>query len=549
MSSLFKYILSTLLISIFISNVHANKEKKLPKDFYQIKIDKIKSYLSDRPDSAIILAEKMVSELKNDNDSIIAIGQYLIGIAYYYKGNYFVSSSFYLNALNSDYTHQNLKFKSSCLNNLGINYELTDQYDKAITQYLKCIQIDKELGNYLGIAQTQLNMGLLYNHLNQIQQAHDYLNSALKYFRSIDDHHHLGLAYHNLGKIRMDQNQFEQAIKNLEKSNLEFLQTSSHYERGMLLNNLILCCIELGELEKAEKYLKENEKIIEENNFEYLRATYLTTKVNLLIALNEYDQAYQILKTINIYNSRTASKIKYLETRLAILNGDKLKANKYLQQYANYRDSLESAKNTKLVNDLHIKYQSDTDQKTIQEQTSIIIKRRNQIIFLIIFGSILFITLMVIFILYRRLDKSYRKIYQLNTIHSEHFHSQNRNTSNNDETNVELWNQIQDLIQLEKFWLNNKFSIENLAKKCNTNKSYISKAIKENTNNNFNSFINQLRVEEAKELLTDESSDNYTLDAIAEMSGFNSVSSFYRIFKDHTGITPKRFKDLSSFRK
>ncbi len=55
--------------------------------------------------------------------------------------------------------------------------------------------------------------------------------------------------------------------------------------------------------------------------------------------------------------------------------------------------------------------------------------------------------------------------------------------------------------------------------------------------------INILRVEEFKKELNDSSNEAYTLLAIAYKCGFSSKSSFYRIFKNITNITPSEYKN------
>lgn len=55
--------------------------------------------------------------------------------------------------------------------------------------------------------------------------------------------------------------------------------------------------------------------------------------------------------------------------------------------------------------------------------------------------------------------------------------------------------------------------------------------------------INILRVEEFKKELNDPSNEAYTLLAIAYKCGFSSKSSFYRIFKNITHITPSEYKN------
>ena len=50
-------------------------------------------------------------------------------------------------------------------------------------------------------------------------------------------------------------------------------------------------------------------------------------------------------------------------------------------------------------------------------------------------------------------------------------------------------------------------------------------------NKNFNLFLNEYRVEEAKQLIRDDSSDKFNLTWIAEEVGFNSRSTFLRHLK------------------
>ncbi len=58
---------------------------------------------------------------------------------------------------------------------------------------------------------------------------------------------------------------------------------------------------------------------------------------------------------------------------------------------------------------------------------------------------------------------------------------------------------------------------------------------------NFYSYINAFRVEEFKERVVSQKYTHLTILAIALDCGFNSKSTFNRIFKQATGITPNEF--------
>jgi AraC-like DNA-binding protein len=58
---------------------------------------------------------------------------------------------------------------------------------------------------------------------------------------------------------------------------------------------------------------------------------------------------------------------------------------------------------------------------------------------------------------------------------------------------------------------------------------------------NFNDFLNQYRVEHAKNLIGNGQAKMLTLEALSEECGFNNRNSFTMAFKKHTGKTPSEF--------
>ena len=92
----------------------------------------------------------------------------------------------------------------------------------------------------------------------------------------------------------------------------------------------------------------------------------------------------------------------------------------------------------------------------------------------------------------------------------------------------------------EKPWLNSNLNIWDVSKHIGTNRSYVSHVINDNMGCNFNHFVNEYRINEAKLLL--KQSPEIHLSEISELSGFGSVNSFMRIFKMMENCTPTEFK-------
>lgn len=84
--------------------------------------------------------------------------------------------------------------------------------------------------------------------------------------------------------------------------------------------------------------------------------------------------------------------------------------------------------------------------------------------------------------------------------------------------------------------------INTIAEKLNTNRTYVSRLINEEFGMNFNEFVNKYRIEKAKEIILSDINKKYTLEYVAEKSGFGSVASFLRVFKKIEGTTPGKFR-------
>jgi len=104
----------------------------------------------------------------------------------------------------------------------------------------------------------------------------------------------------------------------------------------------------------------------------------------------------------------------------------------------------------------------------------------------------------------------------------------------------ELKNQLIMYFEESRPFLNSELRLNDLAEELNLSRHHTSQIINEHFDTNFFDFVNNYRIEEAKELLSKESSLSIT--DIIYASGFNNRVSFYKTFKKHTGTTPTDFR-------
>jgi len=138
-------------------------------------------------------------------------------------------------------------------------------------------------------------------------------------------------------------------------------------------------------------------------------------------------------------------------------------------------------------------------------------------------------------------------IKQSNVVIANETHHKNKNQTPQkivkSKDNEEYGKDIQKLkayMENEKPYLEFQLSLAQLAQNLDWNSSHLSKILNKQLHKNFYEFVNHYRVEEVKNLL--KSNSKYSNLGIAFESGFNSKSSFHRIFKEFTGMTPSDYK-------
>ncbi len=100
---------------------------------------------------------------------------------------------------------------------------------------------------------------------------------------------------------------------------------------------------------------------------------------------------------------------------------------------------------------------------------------------------------------------------------------------------------IEQYIIDHKCYLNPDFSLDEFVSQTKIAGRRVSEILKANTNQTFTDFINKLRIEKAKKLLTDQKYSHYTIVTIGYECGFNSKTTFYRVFSKFVGLTPKDY--------
>ena len=88
---------------------------------------------------------------------------------------------------------------------------------------------------------------------------------------------------------------------------------------------------------------------------------------------------------------------------------------------------------------------------------------------------------------------------------------------------------------------NVQFSLSSCAERFNISQQTMRRKFKEATGQTLSNYMTVLRIEHAKNLLVSSSLD---INAICEQCGYLDLSSFIRLFKAETGVSPGKYREI-----
>lgn len=106
----------------------------------------------------------------------------------------------------------------------------------------------------------------------------------------------------------------------------------------------------------------------------------------------------------------------------------------------------------------------------------------------------------------------------------------------------ELYDNILNIIVVQKKYKDPNFSAKDLAKELKTNTRYLSAVVNSRFGKNYSCLLNEYRVKEAMHLLTDKRYRDKNAEEISAMVGFANRQSFYAAFYKNVGETPNGYR-------
>jgi AraC-like DNA-binding protein len=182
------------------------------------------------------------------------------------------------------------------------------------------------------------------------------------------------------------------------------------------------------------------------------------------------------------------------------------------------------------------------EEKLLNDEESNLRTSRKILFFLIIAGLLLIIILTIRYFKFKTQILEYQDFLKKIKILKERASTQPKIIPEKTENLI-----LQKLIDFEKTedFISPDISLQSLSKKLETNMKYLSETINTHKQKNFNTYINELRINYIiKKLNEMPIYRSYKIKYLAEESGFATHSSFTAVFKSVTGISPHNYIQL-----
>ena len=516
----------------------------------------IRSMIPDQLLLADSLSQVFYSNAKAiENDEFMARGAYLLGLTNYYKGNLYLSAKYYREALDRAYVDANKDFAESCWNNLGIVCELQNDLPAAFAAYQNSLALAKARQDGKGVAETQINIGLLELKRQNNKEGIAILEEALVFFEQTNDTLYVALCLQNIGVAFKTGGDFDRAEEYFQMALERFTATDNAYGIAEGLINVGYVRGRQGDVAGARDILEEGRQLSQQNGFRYQEAVAMINLAeldmetgNLEEARRKYLFAVEVMEELNIYDQWEAAYQGLL--RSAVMTGDIRLFDTSLAEFQYAMNKRISSETTARYNEFKAMYELEDKLRQIETQQQEIRDKRRQITFLGIFlllavgvaGGIGFLLIRTRFLM-QELFRKNEVILEQRLAAPE---SPSTDTTGVDDKLWQLFRDIDTAMDRQHLYRDSKLTLSSLSKQFASNDTYVSRAINLHANVNFNTYINNYRVLAAQKMMTVKGKSP-NIEEIIEQCGFSSRKSFFRIFKQQTGLTPSQYITQARF--
>ncbi len=373
-----------------------------------------------------------INQLKRLNAYVeLARAYNAIGSVYTDKGNYTESLNFLFEAREIFDSLKNLRMKRNVLVNIGNVFLSKHDYVEAQKNFLEALHLAEQDSDIYIMAACYNNIGNIYYFQNNYEKAMEYFVAAKKLHTKINNIVGIYDCILNIGAICANFNENKKALENYFEALRLAEQNNDLKIISDILVNVGLCYEREKNFYQAHFYYKRALEVeIKRKNRSNFPFTYFNLG-NSYLNLNQKQKAIECFLTsfnlsLELGDKNISHKTSEMLATVFEAQADYKNALKFFKINSSYKDSLFNEKNSQIINELQVKYESENKEKNIvllQNELKIneIQAKKNQIIlYLLILGSILMFAILALGLYFYRKKQKYLSILKLkNTLISQ----------------------------------------------------------------------------------------------------------------------------------
>lgn len=541
------------LAGIFLSVMVANAQSKTPtQDGIQNVLDSTVAHVYDDLDRSVAVAEQALEQsLAQGFKKQELRSYYCLGLAYYHKGFFLVSNDYYRNITGDP--ESTAKERSAAWNNMGVNFELLRQFDSSLFAYQKSMEIDKSLGDKTSEHMVLINMGLLNHHLHRQDLAFSQTRAALDYFIKTGDLQNTALCYMNFGIYYEEDGKLDSALQNNIRAEEIYLKQGDWPNLLLVYNNQINLYLRQKNFSEAKNCYHKAKALLPLVDSPYHAAAMHAMASNLFIHTQEFDSAIvHSLEAIRIYEELSVAEYVVRENfflaRAYAEAGRIPEFKAAIQKYDSLNIELNVKELSNRLAEVEVRYKLESKNMEIKTGKAMLNEQRRFIVLISIFALCLLLALIKTYSLYSRVKTANRSLYRKNIelVQQQNEPEETPTQTHSGSTGEEngLLTKFRKLLMDRELFKNPELSLRTASQELGTNEKYLSQAINAGGGENFNTFINRFRVNEARRIILEGQHNEVGMEELGLMVGFSNRHTFSRAFTQIAGISPSVFKKI-----
>lgn len=535
----------SLFLLVSLSSFLIGQEKNISKSSIQANRDELAQ-----------LDEQILTHQRTKNQRKLAKA-YEKKADFLYKKTPGVSLIYYENALELYTLVSDNESELRILQLLSKEYTDVSDRQNGLKKMYALLSIYEDQNDSLAIAQTFSGIGSIYADMGDHENALEFMSKALNFCIRLNLKIGEAAIRNNIASVYEHLGDQDAAFKNLrmaERLNKESgndfwlsinYTTFSNFFSGLdMMDSARIYLFKANEYTFTKGNLIDSVASFQKNGIYYLNVDSIDQ------ALNCFNQG--ILASRKLGSLKSEANLTHWISELYERNGQMDLALNFLQQRHDLLDSLDKMERGKRLEEYKVLYEvktleTDLSQSQMNEllATNDATKSRHRfywllsILILILFGSI------IIIYQYRKQVRSNQHLLEIsvkNTTEESNAKDKYAQSKLSDQKKEEILRQLVELMISEQIFTDQDIKLNTVAEKLDVSRTYLSQVINETHDQNFTAYINSHRINLAKTYLLSEEFNKYSIQGIAEIVGFKSVSAFNTSFKKFTGLAPSYYR-------